>query len=89
MFSRPHGIRFLANIRIRLQRVIPFARLEPIDKWLRGFFNRIYGKGKTENIVSSSGSNSIGIDEGRDPNKPKSGKAKTKKGGTLPRAFVI
>ena len=89
MFSRPHGIRFLASIRMRLRRVVPFRMLESLYTWTSRFFNSISGRGQAENIVTSSGTNSIGIDDGRDPNKPKGGKAKTKKGSILPRAFDI
>ena len=90
MFKRPHGIRIaLARVWIRFYRVARFMMLGPVYNWLGRFLNSISRRGGAGSTVSRSDTSPPRKEKIKNPKRPKGGEAETKKGGVVPRTFVL
>jgi hypothetical protein len=90
MFKRPYGIRLaLASGWMHFYRVARFMMLGPVYNWLGRFLNSISRRGRAGSTVSRSDTSPSRKEKIKNTKRPKGGEAETKKGGVVPRTFVL
>lgn len=79
MLQHPHTVRFrLADIQMCLYRYVQLESLHRKNTWLDGFLDLISGRGKKASVISRPDNDSTRKGQGKDSNRGKGGKTKTK-----------